>query len=304
MTPARIKAYFYLTLVALIWGIATPVIKYTLGGISPLPFLTYRFAISGVIGGIFLLFTARHLKTIFTNFLEVVLYGFLTTTFALGILFFGIEKTTVLDTALISAVGPLLTALAGVVFLKETITAREKLGIAVAFSGTLVTVFEPIFNGGLGSIQITGNFLVVGYLVVMAFSSILAKKLVRKDVDPLALTNVAFIVGFLTLLPFSLKQASASQLTNQIVSLSPNFQLGVWYMAAISGTLGYALWIRGQKTIEVSEAGVFNYLIPIFAAPLGVVWLGEKITPVFILGATLITIGVVIAEWKKRRKRS
>ncbi|NTV79075.1 MAG: EamA family transporter [Clostridiales bacterium] len=43
---------------------------------------------------------------------------------------------------------------------------------------------------------------------------------------------------------------------------------------------------------------------PIFAAPLAVIWLGEKITPVFIIGAIIIAVGVFIAEVKKKRYNS
>ena len=73
-------------------------------------------------------------------------------------------------------------------------------------------------------------------------------------------------------------------------------------MAFLSGIVGYALWIKGQKSIEVSEAGLFAYLTPIFGAPLAVWWLGEKITPIYIIGALIITLGVFIAEYKKRSK--
>lgn len=302
MTSHRTRAYFYLLLVSIIWGVATPVIKYTLGGISPLPFLTYRFSISAILAVLAILFFERkHLKNIFANFWEAGIYSFITTTFALGVLFIGLEKTTVLDAALIAAVGPLVTAVAGAIFLREVITRREKLGIAIAFSGTLITVFEPLFNGGLKDIQLTGNFLVVGYIVIMSASSVLSKRLVRKNVDPLTLTNFSFIIGFLTLLPFTLSQTGLGELSTQVVNLPANYHLGVWYMALLSGTAAYALWVRGQKSIEISEAGLFAYLMPLFSTPLGVFWLGEKITPPFIVGGLLIATGVIIAEIKKKR---
>lgn len=302
MTSHRARAYFYLLLVSIIWGVATPVIKYTLGGISPLPFLTYRFSISAGLAVLAILFFERkHLKNIIANFWEAGIYSFITTTFALGILFIGLEKTTVLDAALITAVGPLVTAIAGVLFLKEVITRREKLGIAIAFSGTLIAVFEPLFNGGLKDIQLTGNFLVVFYIIIMSGSSVLSKRLVRKDVDPLTLTNFSFIIGFLTLLPFALSQTNLGELGTQVVNLQPNYHLGVWYMAILSGTAAYALWVRGQKSIEISEAGLFAYLMPLFSTPLGVFWLGEKITTPFIVGGLLIATGVIIAEVKKKR---
>ena len=300
MTSARKKAYFYLTLVALIWGIATPVIKFTLRGISPLPFLTYRFALSSIFAVLFIVFARSSFSKIRKNLPLVLAYSFITTTLALGILFFGLEKTTVIDAALIASVAPLMTALAGVIFLKEHITNQEKLGISIAFSGTLVTVFEPVLSG-MGKVAIAGNFLVVAYIIIMAFASVLSKRLVRRDVDPLTLTNVSFMVGLITLLPFTLYQLPFGELITTIENLSVQYHAGVFYMALFSGTAAYALWVKGQKTIEISEAGVFAYLIPVFAAPLGVFWLGEKITPAFIVGAILITIGGVIAEYKKRR---
>lgn len=296
---SRLIAYFYLTLVAAIWGVATPVIKFTLQGIGPLPFLAYRFAISAIFAILFILVTRPYLGKIKKNFPEVFVYSFITTTFALGILFLGLEKTTVVDTALITAVGPLVTAIAGLIFLKEHITSQEKLGISIAFVGTLLTVFEPVLRGQVNLSQLTGNFLVVGYILVMGLSAVLSKRLVRKDVEPLLLTNISFIIGFLTLAPLAVLQSGTSQLVGNVATLAPQYHLGVWYMALLSGTLAYALWVRGQRTIEISEAGVFAYLIPVFAIPLGIVWLGEQLTLPVIIGATLIVIGVSLAEYKK-----
>lgn len=301
MDKVRLRAYIYLTITALIWGIATYVIKVTLVGIAPLPFLTYRFALSTLLAIPMLIVSRKHLQKIVSNFWEVALYSFLTTTFALGILFFGMEKTTVIDSALIAAVSPLLTAWAGVLFLSERITTKEKIGIAIAFIGTLLTVLEPLFANHAAT-KISGNLLVVGYVIVMAFSSVLSKKLVRKDIDPLTLTNVTFIVGLVTILPFTFSQTSLGSLATTIGSLPLNIHLGVLYMAALSGTLAYALWVRAQKSIEVSEAGLFAYLTPIFAAPLGIWFLHEKVTPILILGGLLIVIGVVFAELKRGRQ--
>ena len=72
-------------------------------------------------------------------------------------------------------------------------------------------------------------------------------------------------------------------------------------MAIVSGSLAYYLFNKAQKTIEISEASVFSYLYPLFSAPLAVLWLGESITPVFIIGGIIIAIGVTIAEVKKKR---
>ncbi len=301
MTSYRIKAYTYLILVAIIWGVATPVIKFTLGGIGPLPFLTYRFAISTILAVLYLIIFKPNLRAIKNNLFMVLIYGFVVNTVALGILFYGMNNTTVLDTALISTIAPLAIALAGYIFLKEHITKRERVGISIAMMGTLFVVLAPLLLNGTNGFRLSGNILIFVYIVISAGAAVLSKKLMRKKVDPLTLTNISFIVGFVTILPITIFLLGVEGLTESITSLTPNYHLGVWYMALFSGTLAYTFWLKGQKTIEISEAGVFSYLTPIFAVPLGVLWLGESITTIFILGSMLITTGVIIAEYKKRR---
>jgi len=69
-------------------------------------------------------------------------------------------------------------------------------------------------------------------------------------------------------------------------------------MALLSGNLAYYLYVRAQKTIEVSEAVLFNYLQPLFTIPLAIFWLGESLSTSFIIGAIIIAFGLVIAEYK------
>lgn len=302
MTRHRLKAYILLLFVSLFWGIATPVIKFTLGGIDSASFLTYRFFLASTVGLILLfIFAKKHIRRIKKHFGQIFLYSILATTISLGLLFLGLERTTVLDTVLIASVSPLVTAVYGSVFLNETITRQERLGIGLAFAGSILTALSPVFTGRVDILQLSGNFLIIGYLLVNGYAAVLSKKLMRKNVDPLNLSNLSFVIGFVTILPFAVLKTPLPQMAENALTLSLPYQLGVLYMALISGTLAYALWVKAQKSIEVSEAGVFAYLAPVFSAPLAVWWLGEKITLYFIIGAVLITSGVFVAEYKRRR---
>ena len=53
MNPYRLRAYILLIAVSVIWGVAAPVIKFTLRGIDPISFLTYRFFLAAVLGILF-----------------------------------------------------------------------------------------------------------------------------------------------------------------------------------------------------------------------------------------------------------
>lgn len=301
MNPYRSRAYLLLLIASIIWGIAGVVIKYTLYAFPTLIFLTYRFGIASVAAAVtFLLlgFRAPKDKKVLAYSL---FYGFLTSTVALGLLFFGTEQTTAIDAILISATAPISIAAAGAFFLKEHVTAREKIGIGIAFAGTAVTILEPVIKSGGGFIGFGGNLLVFASVLVGTATAVLAKILLRKDLDPLYATNMSFIVGFLTIAPVAFLTYGPWEIVKIITSTPLSYQLGVFYMALISGTLAYILWHKAQKTIEVGEVGLFAYLYPVFGTPLAIVWLKEKISVPFLIGATIIAVGVAVAEYKKSR---
>lgn len=300
MTRPRIKAYIYLIIVSVVWGIAGPVIKYTLGGLNPLVFLTYRFAVSSLFGLGYLIATRTIGKAEKDNFWGVVWYGLITTTFSLGILFLGIQRTTAIEASLLTAIVPFAVALSGSLLLGDIITKKERVGMLIAFGGTLVTLIDPLIKGGIKAGQFTGNIFVLGYVVGVAISAVMAKKLLRKGVNPLVLTNISFVVGFVSLFPVAVLKLGITRLIATISTTAPGYQIGVLYMALISGNLAYWLWTKGQKTIEVSEAGVFEYLVPVFSAPLAILWLKESVSVVFVIGAAIIAFGVFVAEYKGR----
>ena len=299
ITP-RIKAYLMLLAVSVIWGVASPVIKYTLTGFAPATFLAYRFGISTIIAIIIAALTGIHIPKNGKVFLLFLLYGFLNSVVALGLLFFGMENTTVLETGLITLAGPLIISTAGVYFLHEHVTKREKLGMGIAMFGTLLTILQPLISNGHSALKLSGNILVLGYVLATVVTAVLSKELLKKDVNPMSLTNASFIIGFLFFLPVVLRNPNFN-LNTEVFNVPLSYHFGVWYMAILSGTLAFYLSNRAQKTIEIGEQSLFAYLYPVFSLPLAVIWLGEKVTTTHIVGGAIIIIGVVIAEIKKKR---
>lgn len=299
----RLTAYLTLLVVSIIWGVAGPVIKFTLGDFPPLIFLTYRFALSAIVALVAFGMSRPRLPKRTGATLNVFIYGFLTSTVSLGLLFLGFDKTTALTGTLLSAAGPVFVAIAGGIFLHERVTHHERIGLAIAFIGTVVTILEPLFDGNGGKLvtSIEGNLLVVASLLVGVVLAVQGKLLLRNHHSPSMLTHISFLVGFLTITPIALYYHNIPEIISTIANAPLSAHLGVWFMAFLSGTLAYTLWHRGQKAIEISEVSVFTYLYPIWAIPLSVFWLGETITPGFIIGATIIALGVALAEYKKKK---
>lgn len=301
MKNNRTTAYIELIIVSMIWGAASPIIKFTLGSLPPDIFLTYRFFLSTITA--LILYSVRQPK--FTKnpglATQIIIYSFLNSTVGLGFLFLGFDLSTALMASLISAVSPILVTIAGALLLRDHVTKIERIGISIAFIGTLFTILEPLFNGHYVFGTLLGNILVLISVLVGVITSLWTKTLLRDGVEPSELTHLSFIIGFLTMLPIVFLNHSFADVMTTIMHAPAIAHLGVLYMALISGTFAYTLANKGQKTIEVSEAALFTYLLPLWATPLSVIWLGEKITTPFAIGMVTIAIGVGIAEYKKHR---
>jgi drug/metabolite transporter (DMT)-like permease len=300
MSTYRRNAYTTLFISSLIWGVAAPVIKFTLQGIDVIPFLTYRFIVAGLFSLPFVLFTKLKIPNKSRNLPFVLLYGLLAFTIALGFLFLGLKQSGVLDLTLITIISPLLAVAGGAIVFKDHITKREKTGISLALIGVITVTLLPLL-GGEDGVHFSGNIALLTFLVIDVVGILIGKKLLKKGVEPSALTHWGFVISAVAVTPFAIAVYGAEPLWQAIATLKLEYHLGVWYMALVSGTLAYYLYARGQRTIEVSEAALFKYLQPIFAVPLAMLWLGEKFTPLFILGAAIIAFGIFVAESKRQK---
>jgi drug/metabolite transporter (DMT)-like permease len=301
MSKNRITAYLYLSIAFIVWAFAVPIIKYVLGVIDPLTFLVYRFGIAAVFAiGYFAINKFRFFRNP-KNLIPYLIHAVLTSTITLGLLFVAIKNTSVVDYSIINMISPLIISAMGVWFLKEHVTGREKIGMFIALLGAALITFGPLLISGIGVPMLSGNLLLFAYLIANAASLVLTKKLLKDGGKPMEMTNFTFLVGFLTTLPLLFIFGNVKESIHSIVNLSFNFHVAIFYMALLSGVLAYYFNNKGQKSIEAGEASVFNYLYPLIELPVAVLWLGEKITIVFIIGGIITVIGVIFAELKKPR---
>lgn len=281
-----------------IWGVAGPVIKYTESYLPALIFLLYRLAIAAAVGLVALVVTKHHnWPKSGSQQLAIVVYGFLTTTVSLGLLFVGYETTSTLTASILSALYPIMVAIVGMLFLHERVTRRENVGMGIALLGTILVT-------GISSSSTTllGNLLIVAALLVGVIGAVMIKLLLRHPTNPSSLVHLSFIIGFITLLPIVLSQHSLPSILSSLLSAPWPAHIGVLYMALLSGTVAYTLWNIGQKTIEIGESALFSYLYPIITLPLSIFWLHESIGLSLILGSLVVALGVIIAETKNKKR--
>lgn len=299
---ARHTSYLYLLLVAAIWGFAPPLVKLAFVDIPPLLFLTYRFALTNIVLLPLLLTTQpdtwRTLSTLsLRDWFFFIISGLLGSTVQLGLLFIGLNYTTSLDASIIGAIPPILVAIGATIFLKEKVSRKEAVGLAISFLGSVIIVIQPVFSGqSFFSGSILGNFLVFLGAITWTAYVLITKQELRHKLTPLLLTTNMFFTGFISVSIITLFIYKPLAISYLLTHARLGSHLVVIYMAFISGALGYFLYQKAQKTITASQADIFLYLSPVFTAPLSYYWLGEPITLTVIIGSVIIAAGVALSE--------
>jgi drug/metabolite transporter (DMT)-like permease len=299
----RHTAYLYLLIVSIIWGAASPVVKFTLQWFNPWLFLTYRFAISTLIALPYLQRSDMKFPKRAADQWLVLLTGFMSAPVALFLFFEALDKTTALSGSLITAAGPLFVILGGMLFFRDRVTKYEKLGIVVALAGTMLTVIGPlIINGHMDTLgRLEGNAIMLLAVISEAIAVLMSKEAVKKGISPTMLAQSQFVIGFALFLPLLLLWQAPRIIITSILTAPWQAHAGVLFMALLSGTFAYTIRNMAVKWIEVSESALFTYLQPLWAAVLAVLWLRETITPSYIAGGVVIALGVVIAEYKREK---
>lgn len=295
-----------LLLVSIVWGAASPVVKHTLQWFSPWLFLTYRFFLSTLIGIPALAMTRSVLPKQSSARWLLLLTGFVSAPLSLFLYFEALNKTTALSGSLITASGPLFMIVSGVLFFRDRIRRNEAIGVTIAIIGTMLTVIGPlILNGHADTLgKLEGNTLMLLAVVTDVIGSLLSKEAVSKGIRPSLITHTQFILGFILFLPLLLLRQSPAAVWMSITTAPWQAHAGVLYMAVLSGTIAYTMRNIALKSIEVSESALYGYLQPLWGAIIAVIWLREAVTPSYLVGGTVIAIGVIIAEQKRAPRPS
>jgi drug/metabolite transporter (DMT)-like permease len=172
--------------------------------------------------------------------------------------------------------------------------ACAALGIA------LLALAKPTHGGGTPGTQPQlawlGNLLLVGAVLCEAAYAVIGKALTGA-LGPKRITSLINLWGFALVTPFGLY--AAWQFDFGTVSGGIWLLLLFYSLAASVWTVW--LWMTGLKVVPAAQAGVFTVMLPVSAAAVGVLVLGESLTGLQLLAFVLALAGVLLATAPARR---
>lgn len=212
--------------------------------------------------------------------------------------YIGGHTTSAANIGLIYAISPVLIVLASALWLGESFSRRQALGVGLALTGVLHVVLKGQWET-LTAVQfVPGD----GWILGATLSWTLYSLLLRKWHSPLGLgAQLALIslAGALVNLPFALWEIYASPLP----ALTLEGGLLALTAAIIPGFGAYLAHSFMQRELGAARVSVVLYLSPIYTALLAWWVLGEGLSAFHLWGMALVLPGIYLVTRTRQSAR-
>ncbi|MCD8270051.1 MAG: DMT family transporter [Parabacteroides sp.] len=277
----------------------SPVSKAVLiaGPISALSLTTFRMVGAAVIFWQASLFTKKEhvnhqdlMKLLFAALLGIVLNQ--------GSFIFGVSLTSPINASIVTTTTPIITMIIAAFYLKEPVTGKKVLGIFIGAAGALLLILSSQATAASGgkSSNIWGDLLCLLAQFSFSFYFVLFKGLIGRY-SPVTLMKWMFTYASICTIPFTFNHISAIDFAN----LPAEIYLDIAYVV-IGGTfLSYLFIPIGQTLLRPTVACMYNYVQPIVASLIAVLWGMDTFGVMKGIAVVLVFSGVYIVTQSKSK---
>ena len=289
MNREKLMGHVYAIFTVLVWGSCFVLTKNLLGaGLTAIQIIPLRMGLAYLA---LLAIRPKFLRLPLKDELMFVLIGIMGGSFYFFLQNKALTYTYAANVGIIVAMSPVLTVILAQLFSRqgEKLGKWVYVGAVVAIAGVVLVVL----NGTLAfHLSPVGDLLALGAALAWAVYSILIKKY-TEQYDNFIVTRRVFLWAFLTAVPLML-------LTDGLPNLQPVFaDPRVWiswlFLAVFGNAVCFAIWNIAFQRLGVVVTNNYLYASPFVTVFVGWLLLGEPISLMSILGAVLITVGVILA---------
>ena len=234
-------------------------------------------------------------------FLESFLGNFLFTI----CMIYGVSLTDAVSAGVTMASIPAAVAVMGWAFLRERVAPRTWAAVVCAVGGiALFSLSKPEHSAHMGqaldaknnqNMVWLGQLLLVGAVICEAAYTVIGKKLTG-SLGPKRITSLINLWGFVLTTPFGLYLALDFDFA--AVGWGTWMLLLFYALAACMWTVW--LWMTGLKAVPAAQGGVFSVMLPVSAALVGVLFLGESINGMQLVAFAIALASVLLATLPSR----
>jgi drug/metabolite transporter (DMT)-like permease len=204
----------------------------------------------------------------------------------------GVRLAPASNAALLSLTLPVATAVMAYLLLGERMTTVRWMSFVLAVAGVLqcsgVDWHELRFtSGGV----LAGNSLIMLGILGSAFYNVYGKKLLDRY-TPLEVLLYSYYAVLICLMPVTFYLEPDS--LHAAAAFGPKVWLGVLLLAALQYFLSMILFLTVLTRLDAAQAGLSNYLIPVFGVLIAASALGEQLTARMAIGGLVVLASTLL----------
>jgi drug/metabolite transporter (DMT)-like permease len=289
----QMLAYGLLVATGLLWAGNAVAGKFAVGHISPFLLTTLRWVVALAL---LLVISRTHLRrdlpAIRANWRFLFLMGALGFTCFNAMFYLALNYTSAINVAIEQSSMPLMVFLLNFLFFGIRVTLMQVLGFLITVVGVAITAT----HGNLLAIASTEiNFgdalMIFAIMLYGAYSVGLAR---RPPMHLLSFLTALSLAAFVSSLPFAAWEIAA----NRVIWPDMQGWLVTLFTALGPAILAQLFWARGLEIIGSNRGGIFINIVPVFAAVLAVVLLGERFHAYHAAAIALVFAGVTLSQRK------
>ena len=289
MKNSKLMGHLYAIFTILVWGSCFVLTKNLLGaGLTAIQIIPLRMGLAYLA---LLVMRPKFLRLPVKDELMFLLIGITGGSFYFFLQNTALTYTYAANVSIIVALSPILTVILAQLFSRngERLGKWVYLGAVIAIAGVVLVVLNGTLSFHLSPV---GDLLALAAALMWAVYSILIKKY-TEQYDNFIVTRRVFFWAFLTAVPLML-------LTDGMPDMAALFSAPkVWiswiFLAVFGNAVCFAIWNIAFKRLGVVVTNNYLYASPFVTVVVAWLLLKEPISVMSVIGAVLITIGVIFA---------
>ncbi len=289
--PLPFRTAFLAIFLCMLFGANPVAVKISLTGIGIFTTAAIRFSIASTVLILWARYTGRPLAV--TRFQALKLSGVALLFFVqISVFYYGQNKTTASHGVLIGNILPFVVMiLAHFLLPDDRITPRKILGLTLGFSGILLLFLDSV---NLTAEALTGDLMLLFAVIVWGCNAIYIKRIIS-GFHPVQITLYPMILAV------PLYYLAGYIFDDQMIrELSIPVVQAMFYQSIVTASFGFVMWNTLIQKYGATALHSFIFLMPISGVMLGVIILGEPLTPNLVGAICLVATGLLVINWKRR----
>lgn len=285
----------FLLLTAVIWGSNYSVIKFVIAQVPARSFNGLRLALASAVFLLMIGLTRRREslpRLTSRQWMTIVLLG-IVGQFGYQLLFIeGLERTSVANASIIIGTTPIAVGLTSAILGHERLPWQHWVGMALSFVG----VYFIVMGGAqTGTSSLTGDLMMLACVGCWTIYTVAARPLLN-IYSPLLITGLSMAIGTVLFLPTAIGDFQRTEWA----SVAPVAWISLVFSSLLALNFAYTAWYHGVRHLGASRTSLYSNLVPAAALLLAIVWLGERLVGMRLLGAGLVLVGLLVTRLVRR----